>query len=70
MFYLIINKDFIVVMNNSNQKMVRETRPCGECKHFQDPMFEVPICRKFKENVTKDKKIMYLAEQGTCFESK
>lgn len=39
---------------------------CGNCKHFQDPPFGTPMCKKLKTFTTKDS-----APKGKdCFEKK
>ncbi len=44
---------------NNNQKQV-----CGKCKHFQDPPFGFPICKKLKTDTTKQSE----PKGKNCFE--
>lgn len=31
-----------------------QNKTCGNCKHFQDPPFGFPLCKKLKTDTTKD----------------
>jgi hypothetical protein len=48
-------------MNNTNQNVT-----CKTCKHFFDPAFGFPMCRKLKTDTTKDSK----PKRVDCYEAK
>ena len=48
-------------MSENNQKQI-----CGNCKHFHDPAFGFPLCKKLKTDTTKDSP----PKRENCFEAK
>lgn len=42
------------------------SKVCGNCKHFQDPTFGTPMCKKLKTFTTKNS----TPKEKNCFEEK
>lgn len=49
-------------------KLIQETRPCGDCRNFNKIPFCISVCTKKLMTVTSDLKVCYKKQEGTCFE--
>lgn len=54
-------------MSGNKVKLIKETRPCGECLNFI-PKNKFSICSKKLMVVSKDLHVSYMSNKETCFE--
>jgi|GEM_PF-4255545 len=57
-------------MSENDEKLEVETRPCKDCKHYEQITLDYKTCNLKHMRVIAEMKVAYYKSIGTCFEPK